>query len=253
MAISHQGKWQRVWIIGASSGMGARLAVLFAKAGAEVIVSARSVDKLEALSRPHERMVALPLDVQDGEAIAEAINQLASNDQLPDLTVYCAAVYEPGGVEALSHHEAARHMMVNYLGAVGVIAGLFPRLKQQGRGGIAIVSSLTSYCGLPMAAHYGPTKAALASLCETLKPEFDAAGLVLHLINPGFVETPLTARNRFPMPFLMSDEAAAQRMFDGLRKKAFEIAFPFPMALALRLLRALPYSLYFRLMRRLIS
>ena len=244
--------YKRVWIIGASSGMGAALAEMLAQRGKEVIVSARRVEKLEALAQRSSLITPLPLDVEAPDAVAEAVTSFATTSTLPDLTIYCAAIYEPGGMAQLDPEKARQHMGVNYLGAVSVLSALFPKLKEKGSGSIAIVSSLTSYCGLPMAALYGPTKAALASLCETIKPEFDQAGLQLQLINPGFVDTPLTEKNSFPMPFILSREEAAQRILKGLERSAFEIAFPTRMAVALGLLRRLPYGLYFRLMRRML-
>ncbi|WP_316860016.1 SDR family NAD(P)-dependent oxidoreductase [uncultured Cohaesibacter sp.] len=246
-------RWHTVWIIGASSGTGAALGQLFAKAGARVIISARRTEKLNTLAALNPSLYPLPLDVADTRSIMHALLTLEEQSLLPDLTIYCAAVYEPGGVEALTFKEAERHMRINYLGVVGVIEALLPKLKQKGRGGIAIVSSLTSYCGLPMAAFYGPTKAALASLCETLKPEFDRMGLDLYLINPGFIDTQLTRKNAFDMPFLMSADEAAFRIFKGVERSAFEIAFPARLALGLRLMRLLPYRLFFKLTGRMLS
>ena len=245
-------KWNRVWIIGASSGMGAALAELLAHEGVEVVVSARRAEKLEALGRRTTLITPLPLDVKKPDEVAEAVESLHAAGTLPDLTIYCAAIYEPGGMDQLGPKKARQHMEVNYLGAVAVISALFPKLKERGTGSIAIVSSLTSYCGLPLAALYGPTKAALASLCETIKPEFDQAGLQLQLVNPGFVDTPLTEKNSFPMPFILSREEAAQRILKGLKRSTFEIAFPTRMAVALGILRRLPYGLYFRLMWRML-
>ena len=181
------------------------------------------------------------------------VDQFVDNHDLPDQIIYCAAIYQPGGVEKLTYQSAFDHMSVNYLGAVATIETLFPALKARGTGKIAIVSSLTSYCGLPKAALYGPTKAALASLCETLRPEFEQMGLGLHLVNPGFVATRLTEKNDFDMPFLMTEEAAAARIMRGLESDRFEIAFPFRMALLLRFLRWLPYGPYFTLMRRMLK
>ncbi|SNY94244.1 Short-chain dehydrogenase [Cohaesibacter sp. ES.047] len=252
MSESIEEKWKRVWIVGASSGIGRELCSRFAERGMDVFASARSEEALNELAATSEHISAMPLDVTDPSATQAAIQTMQDQDGLPDLTIYCAAIYEPGGIDALSHDAASKHMMVNYLGAVGVISGLVPFLKQRGRGDIAIISSLTSYCGLPLASLYGPTKAALASLCETLRPEFDRDGLGLRLINPGFVDTGLTEKNTFKMPFLISPDEAASRIVKGLEGRGFEIAFPFRMAISLRILRLLPYGLYFRLMRRLV-
>ncbi|WP_319533489.1 SDR family NAD(P)-dependent oxidoreductase [uncultured Cohaesibacter sp.] len=253
MSATNDQKWKRVWVIGASSGIGRALSEQWAERGVEVIASARSEDALDELDATSGYISALPLDVTDKASIEAAIFKMQDQGCVPDLTLYCAATYHPGGIDVLTVEAARQHMEVNYLGAVGVIAALHPLLKTRGSGEIAIVSSLTSYCGLPLASLYGPTKAALASLCETLRPEFERDGLGLRLINPGFVKTPLTEKNSFKMPFLITPEEAAQRIIRGLEGTGFEIAFPFRMALSLRLLRLLPYRLYFRLMRRMVA
>ena len=253
MADDWKTNWTRVWIIGASSGMGRALAQRFANAGVEVIASARSEDKLQALAHEAQGITPLPLDVLEPDAVKRAVQDMAHGGSLPDLTLVCSAIYEPGGIDALTHEAASKHMAVNYLGAVAVIEALYPHLKTRGAGAVAIVASLTAYCGLPMASLYGPTKAALASLCETLSPEFERDGLGLRLINPGFVNTPLTAKNSFSMPFIMEPEEAADRILKGLGKGGFEIAFPMRLALILRFMRLLPYRLYFALTGRMVS
>ena len=193
----HHENCKRVWLIGASSGIGAALAKKLAQAGAEVIVSARRAEKLQELAQWSSKITPLPLDVERAGAIHDAVAELDADGRLPDLTIYSAAIYEPGGMDILSTEAARNHMSVNYLGAVSLLSALFPKLKEKRRGSIAIVSSLSSYCGLPKAALYGPTKAALTSLCETIKPEFDEAGVGLQLINPGFVDTQLTREKWF--------------------------------------------------------
>ena len=245
-------KWRNVWIVGASSGIGRTLALMLAKGGVDVVISARRADALRDVADIDARIQSLALDVANPEAVSIAVSQLEASGKLPDLVIFCAAVYEPGGLDVLEHAKAEQHMAVNYLGAVALIEALVPPMKTRGRGDIAIVASLTSYCGLPKAALYGPTKAALSSLCESLRPEFDEEGLGLFLINPGFVATPMTDKNSFDMPFLMRDEEAAKRIITGLGKGRFEIAFPTRLALILRFLALLPYGLYFSLMRRMV-
>lgn len=244
---------KRIWIIGASSGIGRALALGYARAGHRVVASARRVEQLEALSDQSDRIEALPLDATKSEDLRAAVDDLSARACLPDQTIYCAAIYKPGGIRALSHAAASDHMAVNYLGAVALIEALLPALRERGAGKIAITASLTSYCGLPNAALYGPTKAALLSLCETLRPEVEQMGLGLQVINPGFVTTRLTEMNDFEMPFLMDEEEAAERIMKGLDGKRFEIAFPLRMAWLLRLLSWLPYGLYFTLMRRMVK
>ena len=244
---------KKIWIIGASSGIGRALALGYARSGHRIVASARRSDQLQALADLSDRVEVLPLDVTKADDVGAAVASMATRGELPDQTIYCAASYQPGGLDVLTQQAASEHMAVNYLGAVALIEALTPALKARGSGKIAITSSLTSYCGLPKASLYGPTKAALASLCETLRPEFERLGLTLQLINPGFVSTRLTEKNDFPMPFLMSEENAAERIMDGLEGERFEVVFPLRMAFLLRFLRILPYGLYFTLMRRMVK
>ncbi|KZK77246.1 putative oxidoreductase [Pseudovibrio sp. Ad46] len=236
-----------VWIIGATSGIGEELCKLYADDGWQVVASGRRVDRLEALKETYTSVTSLPLDVTDNEQIAQAAHDFDENASLPDLTLYCAGVFHIGGLSTLTEEVCVSAMDTNYFGAVRTIHNLFPLLKERGSGHVAIISSLSGYGGLPYAASYGPTKAALINLCEALKPSFDRASLSLSVINPGFVKTAMTENSKLPMPFIVSAEGAAKRIKKGLDRKSFEIAFPFPLVTALKLLRFVPYWAYFRL------
>ncbi|QUS55074.1 SDR family NAD(P)-dependent oxidoreductase [Pseudovibrio brasiliensis] len=240
-----------VWIIGASSGIGASLAQLYAQSGWRVAVSARNEQKLKELAQDAIQFDVVPLDVTDSGQVAAVIQQFHDAGKLPDLTVYCSGLYYPGGIDVLTEKHSMASMDTNYFGAVRVIEKLFPLLKEQGNGHIAIISSLSGYCGLPEAACYGPTKAALVNLCESLKPDFDRVGLELSLVNPGFVKTPMTDKNTFDMPFLLTPEQAAKDIYEGLQRKSFEVYFPFRLGAIMKVLRMLPYALYFPVMRRM--
>ena len=150
--------------------------------------------------------------------------------------------------------ETFRHLVeTNLMGTVNGLAQIIPRLIERKRGHIAVVASLAGYRGLPTAAAYGATKAGLINMCEALKPELERYGVRLTLINPGFVETPLTDRNEFPMPYLMPVEKAADRIMRGLRRDDFEVTFPWRFATVMKLLRLLPDRLFFLLTRRMIG
>ncbi|WP_371311793.1 SDR family NAD(P)-dependent oxidoreductase [Pseudovibrio flavus] len=237
-------------MIGASSGIGQALAELGAKRGLDVVASARRREPLEQMAESYSNLTALPLDVSDPASVSAAVDTLGV-DNFPELIVFCAGTYVPGGLEVLNYESAEHHFKVNYLGAVATLDAIVPVLKKRARGHVAIVSSLTAYRGLPKAAVYGPTKAALLSLCETIKPDFDKLGLDLSVVNPGFVRTPMTDKNEFKMPFLMETEEAAEATLDGLAKKQFEVTFPAPLVRRLRFLRLLPYSLYFKAIGRI--
>ena len=248
--------FETIWIIGASSGIGEALARLFDQRGCRVIASARRQDALEDLAIKGNNIKSLLLDVADQSSFDAAFDMLQDENCLPDAIIYCAGSYQPGGVDVLESNAARKHLEINYIGFIALLERAFPHFKARGHGRIAVVSSLTGYCGLPNAALYGPGKAALISLCETLRPDFDQAGIGLQVINPGFVKTPMTDKNDFSMPFLISADQAARHIVHAMEKDKtslrFEIAFPLPMVWLLGFVRRLPYWLYFRLMRTLL-
>ena len=169
-----------------------------------------------------------------------------------DLAVLNAGTYIRFGLDDFSAERFAEQMEINVIGTVNSLSPVLERMKQRRRGQIAIVSSLSAYRGLPMAAAYGASKAAITNMCEALKPECDANGVGLSVVHPGFVRTPLTDKNDFPMPFLMEPDQAARRLIYGLKNKTFEITFPTRFALIMKFIRFLPYSLYFSITRRMI-
>jgi NAD(P)-dependent dehydrogenase (short-subunit alcohol dehydrogenase family) len=221
--------FRTAWIIGASSGIGRELAKLMARAGIIVTVSARRGDALEELRSqcPNGKIYTLPLDIADPDAVDKAAKTMEQGDRLPDVVVIASAIYEAAAVDDLDPSLFAKVMTVNYLGVVNLLSAMVP-------GHVAVVASVAGY-GLPLAAAYGPTKAAVINLCESLQPELKARGVHLQVINPGFVDTPMTRKNSFAMPFMISPEDAARRLYRGLLSRRFEITFP------------KPYGLYFRL------
>ena len=241
---------RRVWITGASSGIGRALALAYAERGAAVAASARRADELDQLAAAAPgRITAFPVDVTDEAAMMRAAAAIEESGPL-DLAVFNAGTHQPVNVEAFDAAPFRRLMEINYMGTVNGIAAVLPRFIARRGGHLAVVSSVAGFRGLPQAAAYGPTKAALINLCEALKLDLDRHGVRISLINPGFIRTPLTDRNTFPMPFLMEAEDAAQRIVRGIERDAFEITFPRRFTFLLKLMRLLPYWLYFRLVRR---
>jgi short-subunit dehydrogenase len=247
--LTSQLPWKVVWITGASTGIGRSMALQLAAAGMTVAVSARSADKLKGLAA---NVHAYPLDVADASAVAATIAQIERELGPIDLAVLGAGAYAPVIPPKLVLDEFLKLMTVNYFGVVNALAVLVPLMTARRAGHLAWIASVAGYRGLPKAAAYGPTKAALINLAESLEPELAAQGVTVSVINPGFVETPMTSKNDFVMPFLMTPDAAASRSIDGLRKRAFEIAFPTRFVAILKLARILPYSWYFALVRRFI-
>jgi NAD(P)-dependent dehydrogenase (short-subunit alcohol dehydrogenase family) len=239
-----------VWLIGASSGIGEAAAAALHAAGARVVVSARRADALAGFVQAHPGSVAIPVDVTDGAAVAQAAQQVLALGRL-DGVVYCSGIYTPTRAFALDAADALRHMDVNYNGALRVLAAVLPALLTQGQGHISLVSSVAGFRGLPQSLAYGPTKAALINLAEALYLDVHDAGLGVSVVNPGFVETPLTAQNTFKMPGLISPEQAAQDTLAGWAKGEFEIHYPKSFTRWMKLLRLLPYRWYFPLVKKM--
>jgi short-subunit dehydrogenase len=239
---------RRVWLVGASSGIGAATAELLLERGARVAVSARSAQTLEA--RFGARALVEPLDVTDHAAVTGAADRIAGAWNGLDLVIDFAGTYRAARAWQLDAAEARATIEVNLIGALNVVAATQHRLLEQGAGGIALVSSVAGYAGLPNSLVYGATKAALINLAETLWLDLSPRGVSVYLINPGFVETPLTAQNRFRMPALIGADQAAREILAGIERGAFDIHFPKRFTLAMKLLRLLPYRLQFALVRR---
>jgi len=236
---------RRVWVIGASSGIGRATAQALLQRGARVAVSARQADALREI----DGALALPLDVTDAAALHAAAQRLQRDWQGLDVLLYCAGTYRPMRATAFDLDSALQHDDVNFRGALHALAAVLPLLLAQHAGHIALVSSVAGFGGLPQALAYGPTKAALINLAETLYLDLHRLGIGVHVINPGFVDTPLTAQNTFAMPALIRPEQAASAILAGLQAGRFDIHFPRRFTSWLKLLRCLPRALYFPLVR----
>jgi short-subunit dehydrogenase len=246
-------RWNVVWITGASSGIGLELARQLARAGSKVAISARSGDKLTEIAGMEPNLFAYPLDVTDGPATAATVASIEAKLGAIDLAVLNAGTWDPMGARNFSAERAAASMNINYVGLAHGIEAVLPRFLERKAGHLALVSSVAGYRGLPQAAAYAPSKAAVISLAEVLKPEAEKAGVVVSVVNPGFVRTPMTAVNTFPMPFLVEADDAARRIIAGLDKRKFEIAFPWQLVTLLKLARVLPYPAFFWFARTFLT
>jgi short-subunit dehydrogenase len=245
---------EKYWIIGASSGIGEELARQLASTGSMVVISARSLNKLEEIcAQNQQQMSAIPIDVTDENSVRDAAVAVMGSDQVPDTIVLNAGTYRPETAHNYAYSRAFDTMNVNYLGVCRVLETILPKLIERNSGKIVIVASVAGYQGLPNSLAYGPTKAALINLAEGLQIELQNTGITVQVINPGFVKTPLTARNKFKMPFLMNVEDAALAIRRGLKSHKFEIAFPATFVLILKLIRMLPYRLSLSLIRKITS
>lgn len=241
-----------IWITGASSGIGRALALRLAQDGHRVVASARNRDVLTQMSSEARGGAILPwpLDVTEHAAVV-AVHDAIERDLGPiDVAVLAAGNHHPVGARNFRAADLARLVEINLIGVANALEPLMRSMIRRRRGRIAIVSSVAGYRGLPTSAYYGATKAALINLAESLKFDLDRRGVTIQLIDPGFVKTPLTDRNTFKMPFLISAEEAADAIARGLAGRGFEISFPKRFTTIMKLLRCLPYRLYFPLVAR---
>lgn len=239
-----------VWLVGASTGIGRATASALHHAGARVAVSARSAERLQAFGDEHLGALALPVDVTDRAAVGAAFDRLQQHWGPPDLVLCCAGHYRPMRATALSLPEMRRHWDVNLWGTLNVLDAVLPVLLRRRQGHVSLVGSVAGYRGLPQALAYGPTKAALNNLAEVMYLDLHDQGLGVSIVNPGFVDTPLTAQNGFHMPALMTPEQAAQEILRGWAAGRFEIHFPRRFTLGLKALKAAWHGLYFAAIRR---
>ncbi|MDH4449311.1 MAG: SDR family NAD(P)-dependent oxidoreductase [Rhodoferax sp.] len=238
-----------VWLVGASSGIGEATASALHALGATVTVSARNSAALQNFAQRHPGSHALVLDATDPVAVQAAAHAVLSRGPL-DCVIYCAGYYHAMRAYGMDVPDMERHMEVNYTGALRVLQAVIPALLAQGHGHISLVGSVAGYRGLPQSLAYGPTKAALINLAETLYLDMRDKGIGVSLISPGFVQTPLTANNAFDMPALLSPAQAAQAMVKGWAQGRFDIHFPKRFTWWMQLLRLLPDRLFFALVRR---
>jgi short-subunit dehydrogenase len=245
-------QWKVAWITGASSGIGRELALRLARSGVTVAASARSMETLAELSALEPRIKPYPLDVTDKAAVARTFAAIESEVGPVDLAILNAGVWHVMSSNGYDIAKIEQSMAVNYFGVVYALDGLMRAMKARRSGHIAMVASVAGYVGLPRAIAYGPSKSAVITLAQSLKTDLERDGIDVTVINPGFVDTPMTRVNTFPMPFIIPVEDAASRIVAGLERRQFEIAFPRRMALLLALARRAPYPVLFGFLRNLV-
>jgi short-subunit dehydrogenase len=240
---------QRVWLIGASSGIGEATARLLMARGAQVALTSRNRETLTALA-DGSALVA-PADVTDRASLQTAFDTIRTRFGDIDVAIINAGTHQPVRAWELDAVAAENLVQVNLVGAMNVSALLAPYFAQRGSGRLAITASVAGYGGLPSGLVYGATKAALINFAETLYLDLAPRGVAVHLINPGFVKTPLTDLNDFKMPALIEADEAAREILSGIERGAFEIHFPKRFTRVLKLLNLLPYRAYFPLVHRI--
>ena len=235
---------KKIWITGASSGIGKSLAEKFALEGWKVAVSARRKEILDEMAND-KNIFSYPLDVTNQEQISDVFSKIINDFGNLDLCVFSSGTYDPKLEQEINIKQNKFVMETNFFGVLYCIKSVEKYFKDKKDGHISIVSSVAAYRGLPNSSGYGPSKAALTNLTESLYFDFKKYNVRISLVSPGFIKTPLTDKNEFPMPFIKSPEFAAEKMYNGLTKdKAFEIHFPKTLTMLLKFLRILPYRIY---------
>ena len=235
---------KKIWITGASSGIGKALAEKFSLEGWKVAISARRKEILDEMAEK-ENIFSYPLDVTNQDQIKDVFSKIINDFEDLDLCVFSSGTYDPKLEQEINIKQNKFVMETNFFGVLYCIKTVEKYFKEKKAGHISIVSSIAGYRGLPNSSGYGPSKAALTNLTESLYFDFKKHNVRISLVSPGFIKTPLTDKNEFQMPFIKSPEFAAEKMFNGLTKtNAFEIHFPKALTVILKILRILPYKVY---------
>jgi len=244
---------KKIWITGASSGIGKAVAEKFASEGWMVAASARRQEILNKMAE-NQNIFAYPLDVTQKENVTKTFNNIIEDFKNVDICLFCSGTYDPKLEQEINIEQNKFVMETNYFGVLNCIKAVETYFKNKKSGQISIVSSVAAYRGLPNSSGYGPSKAALTNLTESIYFDFKKHNIKISLVSPGFIKTPLTDKNEFPMPFIRSPEFAADKIFQGLTKKnIFEIHFPLGLTLTLKFLRILPYRLYLFLIDKFVK
>lgn len=245
---------QVAWITGASSGIGAELASALAARGWRIAISARSRYRLDdvAASAPPGIITPFVVDVTDRAALQGTWADINVQLGAPDLVILNAGSWQLDSAHAIDAAVVTSTFNVNLMGCINAMEVVAPAMLGRGRGDVVVVASVAGFSGLPGAAAYCASKAALQAWCEAMQPELAEGGVHLMVANPGFVDTPMTGDNDFPMPFMISASSAAAAILRGLDRRKASIAFPLPMAVASRLLSILPTGIRLAIKRRMI-
>ena len=244
---------KKIWITGASSGIGKAAAEKFAKEGWKVAVSARRKEILDIMAQD-QNISSFPLDITNRDQINNVFKNILNEFGDLDLCLFSSGTYEPKDEQSIDPNKIKNVINVNFLGVIDCVKTVEQYFKNKKSGHISIVSSIAGYRGLPNSSGYGPSKAALTNFSESIYFDFKKFGVRVSIVSPGFIKTPLTDKNEFSMPFLKTPDYAAEKIFNGLVKSnAFEIHFPKGLTLVLKFLRILPYKLYLVIVDKLVK
>jgi len=242
---------KNIWITGASSGIGKAVAIKFANEGWQVAASARRESLLKDLSNQNSNIYPFPLDVKNENETKNIFQNIIEKFKTINISVFCTGIHDPDSEKKLSSEKIREIMETNFFGTLNCIMAVNTYFREKKSGHISIVSSVAGYRGLPAASGYCASKSALTSLAESLYFDFKRHNVRVSLVSPGFIKTPMTDKNKFPMPMIKSPEFAAEKIFIGLTKKnSFEIHFPMAFTMMMKLLKIMPNWLYFLLVKK---
>jgi short-subunit dehydrogenase len=243
---------QQIWVTGASTGIGQEIALQYAKAGQKVFISARSSSALDEMARQYpQNIVAITADVGDEKSLQQAMVNIASCTTHIDIAILNAGTCEYINDGIIDTALTARVMSTNFQGAVNAAAAVMPMLEKAKTPALYAVSSQVTALPITRSEAYGASKAAMEYFFRTLRIDWQARGIHVGIIRPGFVKTPLTDKNDFDMPGIWPVEKAAAVIIDGITKRKLEISFPFSLSFTLGLLAALPQGLWLRLSKNM--
>ena len=237
-----------IWITGASSGIGKALSIKFAQEGWIVAASARREGLLQELTKINQNIHSFPLDVTNPEQCKKIFEEIKKKFNNIEISIFGTGIHDPNSEKRFNLEKIREIMEVNYFGTMNSINSVYDYYNDKKGGQISIISSVAGYRGLPAAGAYCASKSALTSFTESLRFEMMRKNVRVSLVSPGFIKTPMTDQNDFPMPMIKSPEFAAEQIYIGLTKKTgFEIHFPKAFTFILKFLRILPNSIYFKL------
>jgi len=237
-----------IWITGGSSGIGRALAIKFANKGWIVAVSARRENLLLELNKINKNIHSFPLDVTNIDQCKKVFKNIVEKFKNIEISIFSTGIHDPKSEKEFNLEKIRKIMEVNYFGTMNSINSIYSYYNNKKSGQISIISSVAGYRGLPAAGGYCASKSALTSFAESLHFEMKRKNVRVSLVSPGFIKTPMTDQNDFPMPMIKSPEFAAEQIYNGLiNKKSFEIHFPKAFTYFLKFLRILPNSIYFKI------
>tara|TARA_B100000900_G_C20535048_1_gene698021 strand:+ start:630 stop:1385 length:756 start_codon:yes stop_codon:yes gene_type:complete len=243
-----------VWLTGGGTGIGKELTKILCDNGYNVIISGRRKDKLiEVAKYNNEKIFPFKLDVSNLKEANTVAKKIIKKFKFIDLLILNAAIYSPGSLKEISPKNAKKVIDINLTGVINCLPTIVNLMKKRNKGQVIFISSPAGYRGMPGAGLYGVTKSGLTFLAETLKIELEQFNIKVQVVHPGFIKTPMTDKNSFPMPFLMSSEKAAKIIFSKIHSNIFEIYFPKMLLIPMKLISFLPYNIYFFLIKKFIK